>query len=174
MHSIDQAVLEYFASARVEWLSFIMLAITYSGGYLIASAVTSLSALSFWMHKKYRELAALIVSVGGSALSVFLLKNLIGKTRPQISAIYEESGFSMPSGHASLAMALYGFIFVSIISHEKHPLKNKSLILLALLIILVGLSRIYLGVHYLSDVLAGYALGFIWIWISRKITKLNN
>jgi undecaprenyl-diphosphatase len=172
MHQIDQAILEYFASARVEWLSLLMLAVTYSGGYMVVSLVTCLSAISFYIHKRYRELVSLLISVGGSAISVFLLKNFFDKSRPAISALYEESGFSMPSGHSAMAMALYGFIFVSILRHENHPLKNKSLLLLGLLIALIGLSRLYLGVHYLSDVLAGFTVGLIWVWASRKVIKI--
>lgn len=168
---MDQNVLQFFAENRVGWLSFTMLSITYSGGYLTASVVTALSALSFLVHKHASKILPLLVSVGGTASTVFLLKNIFSVARPISEAFYLENSFSFPSGHSAIAVALYGFLFLVIWQSDRHHLKNKSLILLGLLILLIGLSRLYLGVHYLSDVLAGYAVGLMWLLISGLILK---
>lgn len=173
MQTIDQNVLNFFVSTRVDWFSFLMLIITYSGGYLLIGGLAILSVVSFYIHRHYSRILPLFVSIGGSATTVYLLKHIFYKARPITEAVYLETSSSFPSGHATMAMALYGFIFLTIWQHEKHPLKNKSLILLSLLIIFVGVSRLYLGVHFLSDVLAGYAIGLIWLWISHLVSKLK-
>ncbi len=169
MQEIDKIVLAFFSQNRIEWLSFLMLCITYAGGYLIVILTTILSSISFFIHKQISKIFSLIISVGGASLSVFLLKNIFDKTRPISEAVYFEAGSSMPSGHSAVAMALYGYIFYTIWKQEKHHLKNKSLFLLILLIVSIGLSRLYLGVHFLSDVLVGYLIGLIWVSISTSI-----
>lgn len=173
MQMIDQSVLNFFISLRVEWLSFIFLVITYSGSYVVISGLTALSALSFYIHKHYLRILTLLVSVLGSAMTVYLLKNIFYRARPLTEALYLETTYSFPSGHAAMAMALYGFIFYTIWTHQRHHLKNPFIIFLGILIILVGVSRLYLGVHYFSDVLAGYATGLLWLWISHSISKLK-
>lgn len=137
----------------------------------MAITVTALSALSFLIRKQTKKILPLFISIGGTALTIFLLKNIFGKARPADEAFYLEKSFSFPSGHAAISIALYGFLFLTIWRHDKHHLKNKTLILLGLLIFLVGLSRLYLGVHYFSDVLAGYLVGLIWLWLSVAFSK---
>lgn len=186
MSLIDQSVLNFFAENRVEWLSFIMLVITYSGSYVLIGGLTILSALSFYIHRHTARALSLLISVGGSAVTVFILKNIFYRARPLLGSVYLESSSSFPSGHATMVMALYGFLFYIIWKsdvakaipdkHEKYHLKNLFIVFLSILIPLVGLSRLYLGVHYLSDVLTGYTIGFVWILISiyfaKKVEKL--
>ncbi len=174
MNFIDQTVLDFFVANRVIWLSFTMLVITYSGSYMLVGGLTFLSAASFYIHKHTIKAISLLVSVGGSAVTVFILKNIFYRARPFTEAIYIESSSSFPSGHATFAMALYGFILYIIWKHDKHPLKNPFIIFLSALIPLIGISRLYLGVHYFSDVLAGYIIGFIWILISLYVVKKLN
>ena len=171
---MDQIVLNFFVENRIEWLSFIMLIITYSGGYILVGGLAFLSALSFYVHKHATNALALLISVGGAGVTVFLLKEIFYRTRPLLESVYIESSSSFPSGHATMAMAFYGFILYTIWKHYKHHLKNPFIIFLSLLIPLIGLSRLYLGVHYLSDVLVGYAIGFIWILISLYVVKKFN
>jgi len=176
MQAVDQIVLNFFVNSRIEWLTFVMMVITYSGSYLIVSGVTFLSAISFYIHKHTSKIFPLFVSVIGSAATVFIIKHIFYRARPFFEAFYPETGSSFPSGHATAAMALYGFLIYAIWRHDKHHLKNPFIIFLSILIILVGVSRLYLGVHYFSDVLAGYAVGFIWIlisiWLAKKKEKL--
>lgn len=150
-------------------LNFVFLVITYSAGILTVITVTALSILSFAIHKHFGRIKQILISVLGTAGTVFLLKNIFNIPRPE-GAFYIEATPSFPSGHAAIAMALYGFLFATIYKHDKHHLKNKTLFLLALLVILIGVSRLYLGVHYLSDVLVGYLIGFLWLSfaLSRK------
>jgi len=153
-------------------LDFLFLTITYSAGYLVVGMVTILTALSFALHKHKHRILPLLISVGGSATTIWILKNIFDKPRPE-GALYLETSPAFPSGHAALAMALYGFIFLTIWKHEKHHLQNKSLVLLALLIIAVGASRLYLGVHFFSDVLVGYFIGLLWIFVATLISRIS-
>lgn len=139
-----------------------MLGITYFGGYLMIGVVTILASLSFLTHHHAKNIWPLLVSVGGTALTVFLLKNFLAVARPE-GAFYIEDSFAFPSGHVALAVALYGFLLYIVSRHDPHPLKNPLSIILFSLIILIGASRLYLGVHHLSDVLAGYFIGFLWL-----------
>ena len=85
-------------------------------------------------------------------------------TRPRPSGInlIEESGFSYPSGHAMISMAYFGFIAYLIYKNSKNKLSKTILIItLSIIILLIGFSRIYLGVHYLSDVRGGFLLSII-------------
>ena len=149
-------------------LDFLFLTITYSAGILVSGLVTILSIISFLIHKHSKRILPLLVSVLGSTTTVYIMKITFGLARPE-TAFYLEDTFTFPSGHAAIGVALYGFLFLTIWQHQKHHIKNKSLILLGLLILMIGFSRIYLGVHYLEDVLAGYTIGLFWLFISQKL-----
>lgn len=151
-------------------LDFIFLVITYLGGLMMVFVLSFFSLIAFWLHRHYRRMLGLVVSVIGSAISVFLLKHFFYFPRPE-GAFYLETTSSFPSGHATLSMALYGFLVFSIYKHDKHPLKNKSIFLLTLIILFVGISRLYLEVHYPIDIVVGYLLGFIWICIANLISR---
>lgn len=167
---MDQAVLDFFSNNRTGWLSFLMLVVTYAGNYLLVCGLTFLSVISFFRHKHFARILPLIISVGGSAMTVFILKYIFERERP-LDSIYIEFFPSFPSGHAAMAIALYGFIFYTIWTHDKHRLKNPFIVFLAILIVLIGLSRLYLGVHYFSDVLVGYIVGFLWLFLGAKLER---
>jgi membrane-associated phospholipid phosphatase len=172
MNFIDQSILNLFVNHRVEWFTFVMFVITYCGSYLIIFGLTLLSAASFYIHKHTARILPLFMAVAGSAATTYLLKHIFFRARPIVEALYLETGSSFPSGHATATMALYGFLLYTIWKHDKHYLKKPLAVFLFILIILVGVSRLYLGVHYLSDVLVGYAIGFIWLLLSIKLHKL--
>ncbi len=102
------------------------------------------------------------------------LKNILQRHRPTDYRIIDETGYSFPSGHSMISMAFYGFIIYLIYKYIKNKyLKSTLIIFLSILIILIGISRIYLGVHYTSDVLAGFliSISYLVIYIST-INKL--
>lgn len=134
--------------------------------------IISLSVLIILIiHKKYNYILPLSVTVVFSALSDHLIKYLVGRSRPLV-AVYHESFYSFPSGHATIAAAFYGFI-AYILIREIKSLKGRLNIVFAafLIIFLIGLSRIYLCVHYFSDVWAGYMLGALWVVIGIAISE---
>lgn len=106
------------------------------------------------------------------------LKFFFARSRPTEINLIIENGYSFPSGHSMLSLAYYGF-FVYLILNSNIKRKNKilAIISLALLIFFIGLSRIYLGVHYASDVLAGFAISaaylilYIQFFYNKKTIK---
>ena len=93
-----------------------------------------------------------------------ILKSLLQRPRPTGFRIINETGYSFPSGHSMISMAFYGFLIYLIYKNLKNKyLKFTLIIILFILIISIGLSRIYLGVHYTSDVLAGFLLSIAYL-----------
>ena len=110
-----------------------------------------------------------VTTLAGAAATGFALKDIVKRARPDglIPAI-RETGFSFPSGHATGSMAFYGF--TAFILCKLYPRYAKAAIAAATVLILaIGFSRLYLGAHFPSDVIAGYLLGGVWVFIGIKI-----
>ena len=132
-----------------------------------------LSILLLIMIKNKKTGLSIIVNLGLSALTNFIVKNIVQRPRPIDHRLISETGFSLPSGHSMVSMAFYGYLIYLTYKYIKNKkLKISLTIFLSLLIFLVGLSRIYLGVHYITDVLAGYLLGISYLII--YINVINN
>ena len=117
-------------------------------------------------------MSMLIIAVSNFCLMVGL-KFFFNRPRPMIPLLKEIPGLSFPSGHAFMAMILYGLL-ISIIYRDMSNVWKKWMLIFILLgfIFLVGLSRVYLRVHYLSDVLAGYCFGLLSLIILLRLLKL--
>lgn len=101
-----------------------------------------------------------------------LLKNIVERPRPIGYRLIDETGYSFPSGHSMISSAFYGLIIYFIWKNVKNiKLKYISCILLALLILFIGISRIYLGVHYASDVLGGFTISIAYLIIFTSTFK---
>lgn len=136
--------------------------ITQLGAVWLLTALTAASAIVL---ARFSRRAALFVvaSVAGAALLAQAMKALVSRTRPSaLPAVYEAGGYSFPSGHSMVTLAY--FMAVTLVVRQLRPKLRYVAVAIALpLIAAVGLSRIYLGVHYPSDVLAGWALGTTWV-----------
>ncbi|MBM7642380.1 phosphatase PAP2 family protein [Streptococcus loxodontisalivarius] len=135
--------------------------------------VVLIAGLFYW--KKMRREAYFIAGNGILAgLFIISLKHIFQRPRPSISHLVEAAGYSFPSGHSMGTMLILGnLIVIAYKLCQKKGLASLIAILLGLTIFLVGLSRIYLGVHYPSDVLAGFILGFGCLMITshKYLTK---
>lgn len=111
-------------------------------------------------HNTKRNLSLILLLIFCS-LYVVITKNIFQRPRPEILQLITIDGFSFPSGHSTYSMAIYGYLIylLNCLSDSKN--KNIFIALLVLLIFSIGLSRIYLGVHYFSDVFAGFLSGLI-------------
>ncbi len=95
-----------------------------------------------------------------------LLKRILQRPRPTEYRIIEETGYSFPSGHSMISMAFYGYLIYLIYKYAKNKyIKWISIVLLSILIWAIGISRIYLGVHYTSDVLGGFLISISYLII---------
>lgn len=139
--------------------------------------LVSLVLIIVFKNKKYGAFALL------NAISILilniLLKLIFMRDRPYDLMIITESGYSFPSGHAMASLGFYGFI-IYLLWHFNITKRMKILfsIMLSILILLIGMSRIYLGVHYASDVLAGYMVSgaylILYITFIRKYLKFGD
>lgn len=116
-------------------------------------------------------LANLVISAGMNNL----LKIIIQRPRPIGYRLIEETGYSFPSGHSMVSMAFYGYLVYLTYKHIKNKyLKYLLMIILNILILMIGTSRVFLGVHYTSDVLGGFIISIIYLIIYIKcIEKIN-
>jgi undecaprenyl-diphosphatase len=113
------------------------------------------------------------VAIGLASLANQGLKAMIGRARPDLlDPIVEERGFSFPSGHSALGMVAWGILGV-LVMRSRLPVgvKRAIVVVLAVLIVLIGLSRIWLGVHYPTDVLAGWTAGAVIVLVYARVTR---
>ncbi len=115
---------------------------------------------------------AIPINLACSAILNITLKNIIQRPRPVEYRIINENGYSFPSGHSMVSMAFYGLLIYLIYKNVKNKyIKIISILLLSALIFLIGASRIYLGVHYTSDVIGGFLLSISYLVLYIGILK---
>jgi undecaprenyl-diphosphatase len=169
----DHRITNLVVTMRTPELDEFMYAVTQLGSVAIVGALAIAAALVALLGGRRRAALLLLLATGVSWLSSQGLKLLVARLRPplidtRIDARTVESGldfptFSLPSGHATVAAAFYSAsAYLLIRSVRRDWLKIVVATLAAILILLVGVSRGYLGVHYPSDILAGWALGALW------------
>jgi undecaprenyl-diphosphatase len=161
---LDRAVLRWLAQRRTPRLTAIMIDLTALGSSTLVVVFTS---VTFALLAAVRDgWGALLLAIASAGTSVWtsLTKNHIEKARPtEVEHLVAVTGFSYPSGHSLAAAALYLTIGIIAASHLKTTAPKVVVVAgVAVIVALVGLSRLYLGVHYPSDVLAGVSLGAAW------------
>jgi len=158
-------MIQWVGELRSPFLDFLMLAITYFGNWRILLAMVFLIDIFLFLKKEWASIFALTVSVIGGEAIISALKHLAGRTRPDIIPhLTGADGFSFPSGHAFMAVSF--FAAASYLLIQKFKSKAERVIILtvgAFFILAVGFSRVYLGVHWPTDVLGGYILASVWI-----------
>jgi len=115
------------------------------------------TTIFLFLLKNNRYKIAMLINLVSSILLNQGLKHIFMRERPKELFLIEETGFSFPSGHSSIAIAFYGFlIYIVWKKFQNKKLKYIFITILSSLILLIGISRIYLGVHYFTDVIGGY------------------
>jgi membrane protein DedA with SNARE-associated domain/membrane-associated phospholipid phosphatase len=150
----------------------VFLWITLLGKAKMVLCLAALCTLLFWIWRKRAFILPLWITIAGSGIFNPLGKVAFHRPRPAGIGVYTEASFSFPSGHATFAAAFYGFI-VYFLWRQTKTWQNRLNVLFAglLLILAIGFSRLYLGVHFVSDVLGGYLLGLLWLIIGICIAE---
>lgn len=168
----DSVVYNFLVNNRNGALNNFFKIITQFGSALVLIIITILCVI-FIRDKKYKILVpANLVTI---AIINIVLKNFFLRPRPNELRLIEETGYSFPSGHAMASTAFYGLIIY--IVHEKVEnkiLRNTICIMLGLLILLISVSRIYVGVHYTSDVIAGTCFSIAYLILITRLIKSQN
>jgi len=162
--AFDDAVLRWFAAHRSPILDEVMLEITFLGTGTVVLMIVAITGMFLWLTRhKYSALLLLISTAGGILLNN-LLKQGYSRPRPQIvtwgtSAVSS----SFPSGHAMSAIVVYGTVaYLAARLQARGRTRALTLAFAAIVILLICISRLYLGVHYPSDVIAGLIIGTAW------------
>ena len=161
---MDANTLKFFSSIRAAPVSRAFYLFTQAGTNITIIALTLSATILFLWKKKYHYIVALLIVVAGSGISVYAGKNTFHLLRPATGAYYLIKSFSFPSGHATYAVSLYGLFLYMLLRQLSTPAKRAAVLFAGVLfILLLGISRLYLGVHFLSDVLGGFMLGMLWL-----------
>ena len=147
----------------------IMQVITFIGSQNFLLPANLLLIGFYLFFRKNRSTAYKIATISISSVVVmFLMKFFLQRERPLVPLIAKVHGYSFPSGHTFTSVTFYGIIAYIIYKNVKHSfLKWLLIILCIILILLVGYSRVYLRLHYASDVIAAFCLGLIWLVLAK-------
>ena len=170
---IDVLAYDLFVSTlRNDLLTIFMIFITNLGSPIVLIAICILFLIIIKNKKMAASISLNLILI---TLLNILLKNIVQRPRPIDYRLIEEVGYSFPSGHSMISMAFYGFIIFLIFRYGKNKNKVFWEVLLGIIIFLIGISRIYLGVHYASDVVAGFLIAIFYLFVYiTVILKINN
>jgi membrane-associated phospholipid phosphatase len=174
LYSVDHHLSSWFHTHLAEPFTTFMLVFTNSACEWSVGGMTLTIAFVLTFRRRWYGLLTLLLTVPGGTLLGELIKELVRRERPyHQSTLIDLSGYSFPNGHMMAASLLYGLLA----SFARLVLKSLWLRVLAvagaaLIIILVGLSRIALGAHFLTDVLGAMAVGLAWLWFCFKLVEV--
>lgn len=169
----DEQTINLIEPIRNHFLNNFFIFISYLGAGEVILFIAFVITIFLLVKMKKTFITALWVALAGSVLSAYVLKMIVHRPRPLVGII-KETSFSFPSAHTVVSLAFYGFIAYLLLQSDKNKLtKFIGFGGLPILIILIGFSRLYLGVHFLSDVMAGYLLGGLWLLVGIKLVKFK-
>lgn len=161
----DTVVTDFFTGLRSPALTTAMKVITGFGSAGVLAIIALVAVFFLFRRKKhYWDAVMVVIALLGGWLLNEVLKMIFHRPRPNLNPLIEVGGYSFPSGHTMTGIAFYGFLAYLIwLNYRPSRVRWAAVTCLTVLIILIGISRIYLGVHYPSDVLAGWAGGGFWL-----------
>ncbi|BBB92564.1 MAG TPA: phosphatase PAP2 family protein [Methylomusa anaerophila] len=164
-------LVRYFATPA---LDRVMVSISDLGfGFSYAAIVVTVFA-ALAVYRRWLEVEGLTLSFAGGAVLNYVLKNLFERARPDAFHLVAAAGYSFPSGHAMVSLCFYGMLaFLLARTVSSWRWRYFLVIVTVLLVIAIGISRIYLGVHYPSDVVAGYTGGTMWLMFCISLLMLG-
>jgi membrane-associated phospholipid phosphatase len=172
MNAIDTSILHALYALRDPALTQVFIYISELGSVLMIGSIALSAGLFLIVREKISYFLGLSVAVASTGAIVYLVKELIDRARPDVLyQAYLETSPAFPSGHAAFSLALYGFIAYLAWKHLPRPYAVASVALTLLLVGLIGFSRLYLGLHYFSDVVAGYAIAAAFLTLGITIVR---
>ncbi len=171
---VFSAITPYYNSANTASMKFV----TFFGSQNFLLPANIILILFFLLNKRRQSYSLKIASVAITSTAVmFLLKGILKRERPLVPLISQAHGYSFPSGHTFTSFVFFGVLSYIAYKNIQHPVFKWCVIFfMGVLVLLVGFSRIYLKLHYASDVIAGILLGIIWLllakWLLIKTAKL--
>lgn len=149
--------------------TFIMTFISHLG----SATVLILLCLVFAIVLKDKKMSLIIsINLATVYLTNVLIKTIVARPRPEVLRLVYETSYSFPSGHAMVATGFYGLlIYMAYKKIKSKELKSGIIAFLSILIFLIGISRIYLGAHYATDIIGGFIIGILYLVIFIKIIK---
>lgn len=167
----DNRAFAFAESLVSDRLTSIMNFFTFFGSHYFLIPANILLAIIYLFRKKSRYTLKVAAIAMTSLLIMMGLKLLFQRARPLIPLLEPARGLSFPSGHSFMSVCFYGLLMIIIWKEEKyHPVAKWTLLIITILLVfMIGFSRIYLRVHYFTDVLAGFSIGFSWLLISSYL-----
>jgi undecaprenyl-diphosphatase len=162
--AFDRAVLLWIHDNFPDWWNGPMRLVTALGYYYVV--IPLLAVAVFVLYRRGWRLSAvlLVVSTGGSIVLTTVLKGVFQRARPELfDSGYQASFYSFPSGHATVAVGFYGMLTVILAYRWRGAARWAVAACGLLVVLLIGFSRLYLGVHYPTDILAGYLSALLWL-----------
>jgi len=161
---IDQHIAEWFAGRRTPMWTHVMWRITWLGSSIVVMPITALTAIGLWWTHRGRLATFLVVTVVGAALLNSLAKDVVGRNRPPVATrLQQPHASSFPSGHSTQAAATYVALgIVILVLTRSRATRVVAWTIVTGAVIAVGVSRVYLGVHWTTDVIAGWIVGTAW------------
>lgn len=161
---VDETVLTVISRLRTPWLTDLFLLITFLGSGYFVAACSLLVALVLLIVRRPILLIGFSAIISGGGLFNHILKAVFTRPRPFYEPIAEAAGWSFPSGHAMTSIVFYGaLVYLLFLLVKRRSIRIAAMGVALFLVLLIGFSRMYLGVHYLTDVVAGYTAGLIWL-----------
>lgn len=169
---LDEAAFDFAASLSSPFMDGFIKVITFfaSQQFLTPAGLLLIAYFLFIRKHRWYSVKVPVVALGSISLNL-VLKYFFDRERP-MEPLVHASGLSFPSGHSMMAASFYGLIIYLIWHNVRSEALRYVLVgLVAVFIALIGFSRIYLRVHYATDVLAGFAAGFIWVVIGISVLR---
>lgn len=166
-HQLDDALLQRFQEIRTQRVDILVEQLTALGNVvtLVAVSVGLILLLRYLLNATDRTTVFIIACLLGARLVHVLLRTIVDRPRPEsVATLFAVDSSSFPSGHSMMSMVVYltfALLFAEHIAERRH--RNALITLAVLLATAIGLSRLYLGVHYASDVVGGLSAGLCWV-----------
>ncbi|WP_237721536.1 phosphatase PAP2 family protein [Paenisporosarcina sp. TG20] len=164
----DELIINFFHKIESQNLKTIMKFFTSLGSIPSILSLSVIILLIFYIVFKIRsELLLFLGVIAGANLLFYTLKQMFARARPDLNQLIEVGGYSFPSGHSTNAVAFYGILSFILWRHVRTK-SGRTIVVISSIstILMIGLSRIYLGVHYPSDVIGGFLVGGLWLTIT--------